>query len=650
MVKGRDRTRKPNAASSVASAEVTPSTLAERLVTESNDPNKVRGALDDAAAMARNLWLAFLTFGTYLVIAVGSVTHRDLFLEQPIKLPLLNVELPLVGFFVVAPILFIIFHAYLLLNLRLLVDNVKRYNRMVESAGLSETESDSFRLLLTNFPFVQLLAGTSDARRGLVGGLLTVIVWVTVVLAPVMLLVMMELQFLPYHSEPITWLLRIALFAELALLWVFWPSIMLLPRSRSRMLMATTRIASVLLTTLVVVFILFFATFPGEYFDKNLTANRSGAYTPLFGEGDGSRHGLVHNTLFLPDQDFVDGDKLDKVNRSLSLRFRDLRGAILVRADLRKADLTGAKLEHADLFQARLNEADFAKADLRRANLSEARLEEAVLQDAQVQQANMVRANLNGAKMAGARFDLAQLAKARLAGIHAMGTGETSFRGSDLSQADFRGASLQGAQFLGAVLTETDFRGARLNAADFSVAAFSGTKLDGAYVHEIRLWRTYAPSVTACASSGEPIFRYSKPPEIQDQINASLLERISASLDDEGKAELRRRLAELWSKHPSWSGTQEKASEQQWVFTLSDSCGDSSSAELLQKKLIEIACSVTANADVSRGLLSNGILDDLDEATMKDVSRILRDQDSCPGAVGLTEADFLELRRLAVPY
>ena len=110
--------------------------IAAKLRADADDPDEVRKALDDAAGMSRNLWLAFLTFGTYLAISVASVTHTDLFLQTPIKLPLLNVELPLVAFFWVAPLLFLIFHAYLLLNLRLLVDNVLRFNEMLEGATM----------------------------------------------------------------------------------------------------------------------------------------------------------------------------------------------------------------------------------------------------------------------------------------------------------------------------------------------------------------------------------------------------------------------------------------------------------------------------------------------------------------------------------
>jgi hypothetical protein len=50
----------------------------------------------------------------YLAIAVGSVTHRDLLFENPVKLPFLNADLPVRVFFVVGPGLFLIVHAYVL--------------------------------------------------------------------------------------------------------------------------------------------------------------------------------------------------------------------------------------------------------------------------------------------------------------------------------------------------------------------------------------------------------------------------------------------------------------------------------------------------------------------------------------------------------
>jgi hypothetical protein len=67
------------------------------------DVSELQKAVNDTAGKASILWTTLVTFELYLMIAFGSVTHRNLFLEDRIKLPLFNVDLPLVGFFMVAP-------------------------------------------------------------------------------------------------------------------------------------------------------------------------------------------------------------------------------------------------------------------------------------------------------------------------------------------------------------------------------------------------------------------------------------------------------------------------------------------------------------------------------------------------------------------
>jgi len=99
-----------------------------------NDPKDVgelQKALNEAAGKASVLWTTFVVFQLYLAIAFGSVTHRDLFLETPIKLPLLNVDLPLVGFFAVAPTFLMMFHFYVFLQLLGLTSKAKDYNTLL---------------------------------------------------------------------------------------------------------------------------------------------------------------------------------------------------------------------------------------------------------------------------------------------------------------------------------------------------------------------------------------------------------------------------------------------------------------------------------------------------------------------------------------
>jgi hypothetical protein len=122
---------------------------------QGSDPDKVLKSLGDSANLARTLWISFLSFGTYLVITVGGVTHKQLFLATPITLPLLNAPLPLVTFFWVAPILFLIFHLYLLLNLKLLADQVHFYGALMAENEVTEDQRDRARLQLPNFVIVQ---------------------------------------------------------------------------------------------------------------------------------------------------------------------------------------------------------------------------------------------------------------------------------------------------------------------------------------------------------------------------------------------------------------------------------------------------------------------------------------------------------------
>src|SRR5580692_3827076 len=92
------------------------------------DVDELQRALNDSAGKASVLWTTFITFELYLAIAFGSVTHRDLLLETPIKLPVLNVELPLVGFFIVAPTLLVIFYFYVVLQLLALAKKTEQYD------------------------------------------------------------------------------------------------------------------------------------------------------------------------------------------------------------------------------------------------------------------------------------------------------------------------------------------------------------------------------------------------------------------------------------------------------------------------------------------------------------------------------------------
>lgn len=83
---------------------------------KADDLEEIKKAVEDAASVSGGLWLSYLFVLSYIAIAVGAVTHEDLLLVRPVKLPFLNVELPLLAFFALAPFVVLIIHAYALMH------------------------------------------------------------------------------------------------------------------------------------------------------------------------------------------------------------------------------------------------------------------------------------------------------------------------------------------------------------------------------------------------------------------------------------------------------------------------------------------------------------------------------------------------------
>src|ERR1700730_18001672 len=124
-------------------------------------------ALNHSAERARTLWFSFLTFMLYLAIATGTTTHRMLFLEEPLNLPVLNIKLPLLGFYILTPVIFVVLHFYMLLNLVLLARTAKTFEDALVRAFPEDGEArETFRMRIENTLFVQLLVGGRLERRG----------------------------------------------------------------------------------------------------------------------------------------------------------------------------------------------------------------------------------------------------------------------------------------------------------------------------------------------------------------------------------------------------------------------------------------------------------------------------------------------------
>jgi hypothetical protein len=74
-------------------------------------------SLNGSAERFQTLWFSFLGLTLYLAIAALATTHRDLLLNNPQTLPILNIKVELLPFYVIAPLLYLVFHFYLLMML-----------------------------------------------------------------------------------------------------------------------------------------------------------------------------------------------------------------------------------------------------------------------------------------------------------------------------------------------------------------------------------------------------------------------------------------------------------------------------------------------------------------------------------------------------
>ena len=426
------------------------------------DLKTLADAANESAKREATQWFFFVTIMLTLAAIIGSTTHRVLFLEEPVKVPILSVELPLQGFYIAAPAIFVVMHFYLLAQVRLMSEKVRAYLTRAEAeAGGRNAVFLAELNRLDGFSVAQLIVADRLARPA---PAVRAMAWVTLVVAPVVVLLAFQIRFLPFHSGPITWWHRGLLGLDLALVWMLWPP--LESQGRIRATIQGIRAAGVMV---VMGFACLIATIPDEAVDQI-----GGQLRVKIGLFDGEvdtvtqrPRSLFSRVLILPDEDFVPESEaqIATLRRTRVLRGRDLRYAVLDRTDLRKADLAGARLTGARLRDARLDHAWLFGADLRGASLDGASLIFTALPGARLHGASLTRARLDGAILGSSRFGETEdhsFRGARLVGASLM---DASLRGADLRAVDLRGALLLGAQLQGAQLSEADLRGSALGGA-----------------------------------------------------------------------------------------------------------------------------------------------------------------------------------------
>jgi uncharacterized protein YjbI with pentapeptide repeats len=472
-----------------------------------------RKSADEAAKNVRSAYLTLLVVWAYLAVTVGATTDEQLLRGTVVALPVIELDLPIVGFYVVAPALFVLLHFNLLIQHQILARKLHDFGKAAKLIDGEDRERQE-RQKLFPLPFVHLLQGPREER-----GVMAVMVWTSMIVLPVLLLIGFQVWFLAYQREWVTWYQRLILLADIWLIWWIWPSVISSAgttrpgRNAGRLwsllwwswpnLMAAnangspnsgdeskfehrTRKWSVVATLIVFLFSVTLATVRGGYVDRLIPAEElTGKWLPR-------TLNLRVRTLVLDGKlpDVVKAYATSQRTREvrilpflfpgLNLRGRNLRGANFYRAKLYNADLHDADLRGANLFRARLQGATMRRAKLQGANLRRARLQGAILSSANLQGAdlrrarlqrvNLRRANLEGADLSGAILEGADLSGAKLAGarlisaslrgtiLHCLKGTEKKLDCPSLRGTDLRGVRIAGAYFVGSDLRLADLR------------------------------------------------------------------------------------------------------------------------------------------------------------------------------------------------
>jgi uncharacterized protein YjbI with pentapeptide repeats len=190
-----------------------------KAVAQQQNAQALLAAANSASERLAGQHMAFMAVCVYVLVIVFGTTDLDLLIGRGVKLPVINVDVPIAGFYAFAPFLVVLVHFNLLLQLQLLSRELFAF-----AAAVPEEEVfGGLRDRLHTFPYTYFLVGKlSILMQRLIG----VMVSITMLLLPLITLIALQFWFLAYQSEPVTWLQRIALWIDIAVVTILWPIIL----------------------------------------------------------------------------------------------------------------------------------------------------------------------------------------------------------------------------------------------------------------------------------------------------------------------------------------------------------------------------------------------------------------------------------------
>jgi uncharacterized protein YjbI with pentapeptide repeats len=399
--------------------------------------------LEEASKNTRGIFYLYLGAVAYCLLTVMGTSDRQLLLGERTQLPIVNVAVPLVGFFYFSPLLLMLVYAYFQMYLQ----RIQGLKSQLRSTG-----SWQYRRI---YPWMINIA--DDPEPGLVGRAQKIVVALALWWSLPLVMQVFYLWILKRHDRLMSTVLFCESAAGMALVIISW----WLYHKRTRF--EKIKFA-----------ILMIAWFCIPHFllgPKYLPRLPQRVVQFISNAGFGPNLNLSFQNLI--EEKNAKYSTIPLVNlRGVDLTWATLNSCILARADLRDA-----KLQHAYLEKSDFRGAWFTGANLDSSSAQYARFDSSIDSSASFVGTNLSHANFQHATLKRVDFRGAQLVDVRLDSAVA---DSARFEGCIMYDIVFTGANLNSCIFSHTKLSNVELRHAQLKNANFIGSHLEGFHVDTA--------------------------------------------------------------------------------------------------------------------------------------------------------------------------
>lgn len=444
-------------------------------------------AFNNSSVENAKFTLYYLAFMFYLLLIVVSTTDALILMpSSQLKLPLLNIPLPVWEFYIFVPLLVVVLHFSLLYSFI-------QHSKKAHAYQQVEKDTDHLTVYPLLMNFVVARQNTNNSK------LLGFVMWLLVFAFPLGLLCAIQWQFSAYHSISMTLWHFLTVLLDVAVLSFTWHKIFnpslenkSTPADSQDVAMPTTKAKAALQQAKLSWQLLVFIS----------VALFNLVILFIFKNTDGQSVQYLMPQLKLQDQVLlktVPSDQIVQrfigVGKSKQEAYCEYaKGLDLSGRDLRFYDFSGAYLINANLTKADLRGANFSTADLHGSNLTKAKVNQALFDHTKMHYVKLDKITFRKAKHKAVDFSNAQLNNLNLSGLSLK---NAVFEGTIFDNVDLKNADLTSVQLTGAVFKRCFMKGVQLQGAILNGATFEqGNKMDGAYLQNAQLKATYLNGVS----------------------------------------------------------------------------------------------------------------------------------------------------------